>query len=156
MNAPAVWTPWATVECRACSRDARRPSSLGFELTPLHWARIEEHATHDGWCSQCGAAVVLDRADVAQMSRLRKIIGGGDLWQTGGMCACLVVQQAMLAGAPYDSTAPLVVLGENVIGLYPHEDAFNDGGGEHVDVDGDDEVVLASLRHALATVTRPS
>jgi hypothetical protein len=84
-----VWTPWAQVLCRKCH------DSLGSEVTAkrkVEWPADEKgKGDGQGICSECGCECWV-RADVAQLSRVRALVGG-ELEQTGGMCAALTLKR---------------------------------------------------------------
>ncbi len=117
------------------------------------------HHEHQGWCDRCGGSIVLDRSDVARMTRVRRALGGaGQIWQTGGMCAAFVVQPGMIAGGEYDPARPLVVLGEDLIVLYPNEQAFDEGEAPTPPVDTakmKDGEVIATVRMLLSVLATP-
>ena len=83
---PGVWTPWAEVLCRNCH------DKLGDDVTAkrkVKWPEGKREGDGQGICSRCAAAVWVN-AEIALLTRLRALVGG-DLEQTGGMCAALVI-----------------------------------------------------------------
>jgi hypothetical protein len=82
-----VWTPWADVLCRNCH------DALGKEVTAkreIKWPAGEKRkGDGQGYCTQCGAPVWVHE-EIARLTRLRKLVGG-DMEQTGGMCAALAL-----------------------------------------------------------------
>lgn len=86
-----VWTPWADVLCRVCH------DALDADVTAkreIKWPEGEKReGDAPGWCTSCGRAIWVQE-DIAQLTRLRKLVGSGEMEQTGGMCAALVFPRA--------------------------------------------------------------
>jgi hypothetical protein len=82
-----VWTPWAQILCRACH------DSLPSDATAkrkINWPEGEKAEGDDlCLCTECGRSIWV-AADIAQLARLHTNVGG-ELEQTGGMCAALVI-----------------------------------------------------------------
>lgn len=137
-----VWTPWAEALCRtchdACGREMKRT---------IEWPADEKRqGDAKGYCAQCDAPVWL-ADDVAQLTRLRRLVGG-DMEQTGGMCAALTIHRI-------DGGVVVVtnLNGPVDIGIYPTEE----WGDENADpvvyslpFETPDEAIAAVLRAALA------
>ena len=91
MSAPiaGVWTPWADVLCRNC-HDALKPEVTAKRK--IEWPAGEKREGDAlGFCTQCGAKVWVTE-EIARLTRLRAIVGG-DMEQTGGMCAALTLKR---------------------------------------------------------------
>ena len=129
MSAPlaGVWTPWADVLCRICHdthyaeryrkfreavdglREIKWPGQADSTAAPEF--REKREGDGKGYCTQCGADIWVHE-EIAQLTRLRKLVGG-ELQQTGGMCAALAI--------PHVSGGTVVVTNLNGpidIGLY--------------------------------------
>jgi len=84
-----VWTPWAEVLCRNC-HDALKAEAK----REIKWPDPEKRLGDDqGFCTACGAEVWVHE-DIAQLTRLLKVLGTGELEQTGGMCSALTIARA--------------------------------------------------------------
>lgn len=83
---PGVWTPWGEALCRYC-HDGTKGSNVKRDIQWVTEMRPEGEGV--GVCTKCGTAIWLEE-DVAQLTRLRAIVGG-DMQQTGGMCSALVI-----------------------------------------------------------------
>jgi hypothetical protein len=87
MNAPiaGVWTPWAEVLCRICHDQQKFNGKR-----EIKWPAGEKReGDGQGFCTACGAQVWV-QDEVAQLTRIRAI-AGGEMAQTGGMCAALTL-----------------------------------------------------------------
>lgn len=107
-----VWTPWGEVLCWACHEVLAQKNR--------HEPALDGDA-HKGVCCRCHADVVMDDAEVAQLSRVKRLWDKAGkikshLEQTGGMCAAFVVSDG-------DET-PRVVVGADMICSYASESAM--------------------------------
>lgn len=102
----ALWTPFGEALCDSCHGSVKwngRPVNV-----PAQTGTDDEH----GYCTKCGRPVwVLGRSDVALLTRVRQKMGG-EMNQTGGMCAALSFERA-------DGGYVIVTAEEDfVLGLY--------------------------------------
>ena len=107
MSAPvaAVWTPWADVLCRVCYEGLTAAESARLHAAPMvkiKWPGPPDPTTAPdraewregdgpGFCTECKRPVWVHE-EIAQLTRLRKLVGG-ELQQTGGMCAALFISR---------------------------------------------------------------
>lgn len=126
LRRPGIWTPWASVLCFPCHGPAfkRGPNEIRQMADP----EMAEHSAKQpcrpgesaGRCDKCGEGVWV-RDDVGLLQRIQSEIGG-ELQQTGGMCAALMV------GTPDGRLLCFSALdGPICMGLYPSEDSFYEG-----------------------------
>lgn len=127
MTAPvaAVWTPWADVLCRICyaskliaAPEIKWPGPADATTAPdrAEW----REGDGPGFCTECGGDVWV-HDEIAQLTRLRKLVGG-EMQQTGGMCAALAIPH--VAGG---TVAVTNMNGTIDIGLYYPKD-WDEGG----------------------------
>lgn len=80
---PGVWTPWADVLCVPCHSRA---------LDLRHATACYDTHVPGGACDACGVEILLPPT-VAPLAWLRRQVPGGQMAQTGGMCAALIFQR---------------------------------------------------------------
>jgi hypothetical protein len=138
---PGVFTPWGEALCRDCHDRADTKASQSTHRT-FDWSSYVADADDEpGFCTRCGDPCLLNN-DVAGLTRIRKEVGG-DLEQTGGMCAALAFRSP--AGGPL----VLVTIDEEIlVGKYASEDQLYDGGGQFFPVVGE-LAAVAAIRAAL-------
>lgn len=98
LRKPSIWTPWGQVLCFECHgvtlRGRTLPPPVYAKLCSLQPAREDEHP---GTCDECGCDV-WTRHDLWILQSIRDAVGG-ELQQTGGMCAGLWIEADSHAAA---------------------------------------------------------
>lgn len=117
-----VWTPWADVLCVQCHTATVSPvaDASGADDAP------------GGACDQCGVEILLP-PHVAPLAWLRRQLPGGDMVQTGGMCAALVFRRGevdrVVVAADVEAGEPVFYAGVYDDGehAFPSEAAIDTG-----------------------------